>query len=146
MAANAFSNAIDVVIQTVLNGLKALATGEPGSNIRLFTSCSETRSEVLAQALASQATPAAQNIGQNIAIGIANGLILGAPFIQQAAVAAVNAAIQATKAALGIASPSRVFEQQIGMQMSRGDGTRGIQGHAGSAGGRGSGVEWGAYG
>jgi TP901 family phage tail tape measure protein len=67
-----------------------------------------------------QVFPASQNIGLQLANGIAAGIGAGIPFIQQAAIAAVNAAIAATKAALGIASPSQVFKQQIGMQMSAG--------------------------
>lgn len=59
-------------------------------------------------------------LGQNISIGIANGILSGRNAIVNAMVMAVQAAIAAAQNVLGIASPSKVFEQQVGAQMSAG--------------------------
>jgi hypothetical protein len=119
--ANAFSNAIDTVITVVLSGLKALGDlGNQAAGIKNFTDSLVGQINILAAALATQAQPASMSIGQNIAIGIANGITAGAPAIQNAIFAAVNQALAAARAALGIASPSAVFRDQIGMQMSAG--------------------------
>lgn len=59
-------------------------------------------------------------IGRNLAMGIANGITSGTPAIVNAVIAAVNMALAAARAALGIASPSKVFEEKIGAQMSAG--------------------------
>jgi hypothetical protein len=119
--ANTFSNAIDTVITVVLSGLKALSDlGNQAAGIKSFTDALIGQVNVLAQALASQARPAAMNIGFNIALGIADGITAGAGAIQNAIFAAVNQALAAARAALGIASPSAVFRDQIGMQMSAG--------------------------
>lgn len=60
------------------------------------------------------------SLGSNIASGIAAGLRAGAGAIIAAAKAAAQAALDAAKALLGIASPSRVFQQEVGLNIMRG--------------------------
>lgn len=60
------------------------------------------------------------SLGQAIVQGIANGLSAGASAIADAARNAAQAALDAAKALLGISSPSRVFEQQVGRNMALG--------------------------
>jgi len=66
--------------------------------------------------LASQAL----SIGSSIASGIARGISNGASAIVSAAMGAAQSALDAAKKLLGIASPSKVFADQIGYQMSAG--------------------------
>jgi hypothetical protein len=66
--------------------------------------------------LASQAL----SIGSSIASGIAQGISNGANAIVSAAKGAAESALDAAKKLLGIASPSKVFADQIGYQMSAG--------------------------
>lgn len=80
--------------------------------------------------LYSTALPSATDIGYYIAVGIANGISEGTPAIQNAIFAAINAALAAARTALGIASPSKVFEQLVGAQVGAGM-ARGIEGSTG---------------
>jgi phage-related minor tail protein len=59
-------------------------------------------------------------LGTNIARGIANGIANGASAIINAAKSAASAALEAAKGFLGISSPSRVFEMQVGYMMAAG--------------------------
>jgi len=59
-------------------------------------------------------------VGKAIIDGIANGIRNGAGAIAEAAKSAANAALQAAKGFLGIQSPSKVFEMQVGYQMAAG--------------------------
>lgn len=59
-------------------------------------------------------------VGSSIAQGIANGLSSAAGAIVDAATSAAQAALDAAKAFLGISSPSRVFELQVGKNMALG--------------------------
>lgn len=61
-----------------------------------------------------------KDIGSAIAKGIARGIEAGAKDIKDAAVKAANSALQAAKDALGIASPSKVARDQIGMMFGLG--------------------------
>ena len=70
----------------------------------------------LVNSLAAQAL----SIGTGIANGIAKGISNGAAAITNAARAAAAMALDAAKKLLGIASPSKVFADQVGYQMSAG--------------------------
>lgn len=59
-------------------------------------------------------------VGRNIVQGIANGVTAAAGAIVDAVQSAAQAALDAAKAFLGIESPSRVFEQQVGRNMAAG--------------------------
>ncbi|NJN53660.1 MAG: hypothetical protein HC804_02210 [Anaerolineae bacterium] len=59
-------------------------------------------------------------VGTNIIQGIANGITAAAGIIADAAVSAAQAAFEAAKAFLGIDSPSKLFEEQIGHNMALG--------------------------
>lgn len=74
------------------------------------------------------------SVGYNIAQGIARGISGGSSAISSAAQAAVNNALAAAKSAAGIASPSRVFRDQVGGMIAAGvavgisDGEREVSG------------------
>lgn len=59
-------------------------------------------------------------LGRNIVSGIANGIIGAADLIAAAARGVGSAALSAIKGFLGISSPSKIFEQQVGFQMGEG--------------------------
>ena len=63
---------------------------------------------------------AAISLGSQIASGIAQGISAGASAIANAAKNAASSALDAAKKLLGIASPSKVFADQVGYQMSAG--------------------------
>jgi TP901 family phage tail tape measure protein len=121
LQANLFAKSIDSVITIIKSGLEAMTKmGEETGNIQIFTQRIINSIADISAALVTQAKPASMNIGANIALGIAAGITSQAGAIQNAVYAAVNQALAAARAALGIASPSKVFEQQIGVQMSAG--------------------------
>lgn len=62
------------------------------------------------------------SVGMNIIKGIASGLTGAASAIVEAAKSAANKALGATKSALEIHSPSRVFRDQVGKMMALGMG------------------------
>ena len=59
-------------------------------------------------------------VGTDIVKGIANGIMNSLQWIMDAAIAAAQAALDAAKGFLGISSPSKVFEMQVGWQMAAG--------------------------
>lgn len=59
-------------------------------------------------------------VGRNILTGIARGITAGISIITEAARNAASAALEAAKGFLGISSPSRVFELQVGHPMAAG--------------------------
>jgi phage-related protein len=63
---------------------------------------------------------AAINLGSQIANGIAQGISNAKQAVINALIGVVNNAIAAAKKLLGIASPSKLFADQIGYQMSAG--------------------------
>lgn len=116
-----FSVGMDQVIQVVAGGLKAFKDlGIAAMNIQAFMVNFGLAVAKLVTDFKNAAAPGAQNIGLAISLGIAAGITSGTPAIVSAVYAAINQAILAAKAALGIASPSKVFQQQIGLQMSAG--------------------------
>lgn len=71
-------------------------------------------------AMVKSLVTAAVSLGSQIASGIAQGISAGASAIANAAKNAASAALDAAKKLLGIASPSKVFADQVGYQMSAG--------------------------
>lgn len=61
-----------------------------------------------------------QSAGYNLSLGIAAGIRSGQSAVISAAVSVARAAISAAKSALGIASPSRVMRDEVGVMISRG--------------------------
>src|SRR5690606_37368809 len=61
-------------------------------------------------------------LGSNIISGIANGISNGAERIREAARSAAQSALNAAKSWLGISSPSRVAELEIGRPFAAGIG------------------------
>jgi len=59
-------------------------------------------------------------VGRGIIQGIANGILNGIGVIVEAAQNAAEAALEAAKGFLGISSPSKLFEMQVGWQMAAG--------------------------
>jgi hypothetical protein len=88
--------------------------------------------------LVSSISAQAMAVGQNIANGIANGISNGVAAITNAAKGAAQSALDAAMALLGIHSPSKVFADQVGYQMSAGMAAgivKGIPDIAGAIGG-----------
>lgn len=71
-------------------------------------------------AMVKSLVTAAVSLGSQIASGIAQGISAGATAIANAAKNAASSALDAAKKLLGIASPSKVFADQVGYQMSAG--------------------------
>ena len=73
------------------------------------------------------------NVGSNIVRGIARGITAGVSVIINAAKSAAKSAFNAAKSALGIHSPSKLFRDQVGLNISKGmalgisDGEKEIQ-------------------
>jgi len=65
-------------------------------------------------------------LGENIITGICNGIQEAARWLVQAAIDAASAAFEAAKGFLGVGSPSKLFEQKIGVSMVEG-WARGIE-------------------
>jgi len=80
--------------------------------------------------IASGLGSAARSIGSAIIDGIKNGISSAAGKIADAARSAAESALRAAKRALGIQSPSKVFEREVGAQISAGL-ARGILGGQG---------------
>ena len=70
--------------------------------------------------MATSLATAAVSVGSQIANGIAKGISDGATAIANAAKSAASSALDAAKNLLGIKSPSKVFADQVGYQMSAG--------------------------
>lgn len=108
-------NAIAAFFGTTVDGLIALWS----SNLaKLATIATTSINEALA-AFRTAIAPAAE-IGSAIISGIVSGISSGASKLAKAATDAANGALKAAKEALGIKSPSKVFEVQVGYQMSAG--------------------------
>ncbi|NDL58643.1 phage tail length tape measure family protein [Phytoactinopolyspora mesophila] len=69
---------------------------------------------------AAGSTSGAYSVGQAISSGIASGISAGVGRIISAAVAAVRAALAAARAAASIASPSKLFNDDVGLPISEG--------------------------
>lgn len=70
--------------------------------------------------IAGDVIPLATSVGKNIVDGIAAGIASGAEAIKKAAISAATAALNAAKNALGIKSPSDIFDKQVGQPISEG--------------------------
>ena len=84
-----------------------------------ITQFADTLKAILAELLA-QVLPASVDIGTQIVAGIAKGLEAGKPILVKAVEGVLDATIAAAIADLGIASPSTVWDERIGRQMSAG--------------------------
>lgn len=109
-----FATGMDQVIQVMQGALKAITDlGDQSTRIPLFLATFTASVAKLAADFANQVVPPATNIGANIAIGIANGITMYTPAIQNAIIAAINAALAAARTTLGIASESKVFHKMM---------------------------------
>jgi hypothetical protein len=106
-----FKGAWDTVKTAVLTFISTINTA-----IATFATEAVTKVAGMISTLATEAS----KVGNSIANGIAKGIEDGAQAIVNAAKAAAMAAFNAAKALLGIASPSKLFADQIGYQMSAG--------------------------
>jgi len=106
-----FLGAWDTVKNAVLTFISTINT-----SINTFASNAIAKIIEMISSLATQAT----KVGSAIANGIAQGISNGADIIVNAAKDAAMAAFNAAKKALGIASPSKLFADQVGFQMSAG--------------------------
>jgi phage-related protein len=106
-----FLGAWDTVKNAVLTFISTINT-----SINTFASNAIAKIIEMISSLATQAA----KVGSAIANGIARGISDGADAIVNAAKEAAMAAFNAAKKALGIASPSKLFADQVGFQMSAG--------------------------
>jgi hypothetical protein len=106
-----FLGAWDTVKNAVLTFISTINT-----SINTFASNAVAKIIEMISSLATQAA----KVGLAIANGIARGISDGADAIVNAAKEAAMAAFDAAKKLLGIASPSRLFADQVGFQMSAG--------------------------
>lgn len=114
------ANGTDTVIETIKNALKAFVLlGQAASEIPNYVASFQTAVNTLSGNMQRLVVPASQNLGQQIALGIADGITSGTPAIVNAVYAAINQAILAAKAALGIASPSKVFRTRSACRCRR---------------------------
>jgi len=65
-------------------------------------------------------TSGSSAVGAGIARGIASGINSNTSFVQMAARSAVNKAVAAAKAQAGVHSPSTVFRDEVGIQLTKG--------------------------
>lgn len=109
-----FATGMDQVITVMSDALKAIANlGGDAAGISPFLAVFTASVAGMARDFANQVVPPATNIGANIAMGIANGITMYTPFIQNAIIAAINAALAAARTTLGIASESKVFRKMM---------------------------------
>lgn len=98
----------------VSNTTKSIAAAAPA------VSSSARGVVVTAFTVANAATSMFVSVGSNMANGIARGVLAAAGRIASAAVSVVTQALAAAKAAAAIASPSKKFRDEVGLQMGLG--------------------------
>jgi hypothetical protein len=117
----AFSQNVVQAVQDISDAIDALSslgsvTGDVGKLVAAFTAAvSDLVSKFQAAVL-----PNAQSLGAAIIDGIVAGINANAAKIRDALLAVVNSALAAVKGALQIASPSKVFADQIGAPIAEG--------------------------
>lgn len=97
------------IIQMLANGVRGLASSIPSALRSIGT-----------RAMSAFRSINWLSLGKNVISGIASGILGGAGRIVSAAKSAASRALESAKNFLGIKSPSRVFRDQVGMQMARG--------------------------
>jgi phage-related protein len=109
--ANRFAVGVDQVIELIKGGMKGFSDLAGAANgVQPFMVDFMNSVQHLVVDFQQAVVPASENIGYQIAAGMARGIGQGTPAIQSSIYAAVNAAILAARQALGIASPSKVFD------------------------------------
>lgn len=127
-AATRFADGVDRTITMIVGALEAFKKlgdfqGVAGGVLSSFTSGLIS----LINEVTAQVFPATVNIGAQMMYGIAHGIQSYQSVVVNAMINAVWAAVNAAQQTLGIASPSKVFEQLIGAQVGAGM-ARGIVG------------------
>jgi len=108
----AWAQSVDAIVKTITTAIDAitklgqLQTGASG----LLDTFSATLGGLLTE-MQTHVLPAMETVGGNMMIGLANGITAQRSALVNAMIATVWAAVQAAQGALGIASPSKVFEQ-----------------------------------
>jgi hypothetical protein len=106
-----FLGAWDTVKLAVMTFISTINTA-----IATFATEAVTKVTGMISTLATEAT----KVGTSIANGIAKGISNAQQAVINALIGACNSAIEAAKKLLGISSPSKLFADQIGYQMSAG--------------------------
>lgn len=111
-AAATFSASVVAVVKDVEAAMNAFATLGDGNRItgdvlRQFMAAAQT----LVAQMQAYLPPSANTIGQNTVVGMINGILAQRSNLVTAMVNTVMAAVIAARQTLGIASPSKVFEQ-----------------------------------
>jgi hypothetical protein len=120
-AATAFADGAGKVVGIIGGAVEAFKKlGEfQGASSGIIQAFSDGLQALLTE-LQNRTLPAATDMGTKIAQGIIAGFQSQVPAITSALVAAVQQAMTAAKAALGIASPSKLMAEQIGMPLAQG--------------------------
>ncbi|MBK9711565.1 MAG: phage tail tape measure protein [Kouleothrix sp.] len=116
-----FASAVLQVVKTISDAVDSFAklSDFKGKASGIVTAFLAALRDLLAE-LSTRAVPASVDLGAQIMAGIAQGIKHGVSLVATAAQQAAQAALEAAKAALGIASPSVVFEQQVGKHIPTG--------------------------
>lgn len=101
-------------------GMWTSITGKLAEIVTAVTTWADSTFLAPIRGLVGTAQAEAQRIGQAIVDGIAGAISAGAGAIREAAYGAARSALDAAKGALGIESPSRVFNVEVGQQIVRG--------------------------
>ena len=132
--------ALRTIGSNALNAFKSISWGNVGRTvINLIKSAISGAASGVVNALRNVGSSAMSafksiswsSLGSNIISGITNGIKNGASAIKNAAKSAASAALSAAKSLLGIHSPSRVFRDEVGKNISLGM-AEGILGNAGA--------------
>lgn len=116
----AWAGAVDAIVKTITAAVDAigklgqLQNGAAG----LLDTFSVTLNGILTE-MQRQILPATTISGENMVIGLINGILSQRAALVNAMISTVLAAVQAARQTLGIASPSKVFEQ-IGQYAGQG--------------------------
>ena len=106
-----FTGGIKAVIGQLQGALQAFATlGETSGSGKTVTAMMQSLQSLVAQ-MNAYLPPNALIVGQNTVIGLINGIVSQRGALVTAMVNTVMAAVIAARQTLGIASPSKVFEQ-----------------------------------
>jgi phage-related protein len=116
-----FSQNVIQVVQDISDAIDALSTlgGIKAGTNQLVAAFIAAVTDLVNRFRAAIIPPTAA-LGAAIIEGIAAGITANAAKLRDALLAAVNAALAAVKAALQIASPSKVFADQIGVPIAEG--------------------------
>ena len=128
-AQSAQQTIMDTIIQTIeaqygtaqqcgVSLVDYLSQGINGNSWSASSAASNVVMSAISQAYGAAA--GAYQVGYYISSGMANGIYGGASLVYNAAYAVAARAVAAAKSAAGVASPSKVFRDEVGIMMGKG--------------------------